>query len=144
MVADAAALPNNSPSDIAAQLKKCPIGLQEEQLLQLSSRAVASGYCLTAALAMEQLRGHLQQAEAWQWARQCSGAATSVEPCFKSLGMLSAACKGFASHELGRCATTELLGFPESVPLLKGAVAPRAAAPCAMGGLEACPFCAAP
>ena len=80
IVADAAALPANSPSDIAAQLRKCPTGLQEEQLLQLSRRALACGYSLTAALAMGQLSRQMQQAEAWQWARQCSGAATSVEP----------------------------------------------------------------
>ena len=85
-VADAGALPINSPSDIVAQLKMCPNGLQEEQLLQLSSRGLACGYGLTAALAMEQLRGEMQQAEAWQWARQCSGAATSVESYFQSWG----------------------------------------------------------
>ena len=135
VVADAAALPTNSPSDIAAQLRKCPTGLQEEQLLQLSSRALACGYCLTAALAMEQLRGQMQQAEAWQWARQCSGAATSGEPCFKSLRVLAAACISFVSHELGRCATTECLGFRDTAA--DRCCRTPYSAPCAVGGLGA-------
>ena len=102
MVAEAAALPTtSSPSDIAAQLRKCPTGLQEEQLLQLSSRALARGHCLTAALALEQLRGQLRQAEAWQWARQCSGAAIGVEPDFKCLGLLEAKHKALLPIKRG-------------------------------------------
>ena len=145
MVTDAAALPTTgSPSDITVQLRRCSNGLQQEQLLQLSSKALASGYGLTAALAMEQLRGQMQQAEAWLWARQCSGATTNVEPYFKSLGLPPAECKIFASHELGCFATTDLLGFHDPAPLLKGAAAPRALAPCAVGSRKACLFCAAP